>query len=39
MPAVNLVKTHKVRHALINAGGDIRAIGGKNADTPWKIAV
>lgn len=28
-----------IRHALINAGGDIRAIGGKEGRTPWKVAI
>ncbi len=28
-----------IKHALINAGGDIRAIGGKQSKTPWKVAV
>jgi thiamine biosynthesis lipoprotein len=36
---MEVVKNHKVRHALINAGGDIRAIGGKGGDKSWKIAV
>ena len=28
-----------VTHAIINAGGDIRAIGGKGNNIPWKIAI
>ena len=28
-----------IKHGLINAGGDIRAIGGKDNATPWKVAV
>lgn len=28
-----------VAHALINAGGDIRAIGGKGGDSAWTVAV
>jgi thiamine biosynthesis lipoprotein len=28
-----------IKHALINAGGDIRAIGGKESKTPWKVAI
>ncbi len=28
-----------VKHGLINAGGDIRAFGGKDTGKPWKIAV
>ena len=34
-----VIKKHGVKHALINAGGDIRAIGGKESRTPWKVAV
>lgn len=28
-----------IQHALINAGGEIRAIGGKDKKTPWKVAI
>lgn len=28
-----------IKHALINAGGDIRAVGGKTSETPWRIAI
>ncbi len=28
-----------IKHALINAGGDISAIGGKEDSKPWKIAI
>lgn len=28
-----------IKHALINAGGDISAIGGKENNRPWKIAI
>lgn len=28
-----------IKHALINAGGDISAIGGKDSNKPWKIAI
>jgi thiamine biosynthesis lipoprotein len=34
-----VIKEHGIQHALINAGGDIRAIGGKKSNTPWKVAV
>ncbi len=34
-----VMKQHGIKHALINAGGDIRAIGGKESKTPWKVAV
>lgn len=37
--AAELVKRHGVKHALINAGGDIRAAGGKENGTPWKVGV
>jgi thiamine biosynthesis lipoprotein len=30
---------HGIKHGLVNAGGDIRAIGGKDSKTPWKVAV
>jgi thiamine biosynthesis lipoprotein len=28
-----------IRHALVNAGGDIRALGGRGAGRPWTVAV
>lgn len=34
-----VIKEHGIQHALINAGGDIRAIGGKKSNIPWKVAV
>jgi len=34
-----LIKRHGIKHALINAGGDIRAAGGKENGTPWKVGV
>ena len=34
-----VIKEHGIQHALINAGGDIRAIGGKKSNMPWKVAV
>ena len=33
------LKESGLKHALVNAGGDIRAFGGKRAGQPWKIAV
>ena len=33
------LKEMGVKHGLINAGGDIRAFGGKDTNKPWKIAV
>lgn len=35
----NVIKGHGIKHALINAGGDIRAIGGKKSNIPWRVAV
>lgn len=34
-----VIEQHGIKHALINAGGDIRAIGGKDSRTPWKVAI
>jgi thiamine biosynthesis lipoprotein len=34
-----VIKQHGIKHALINAGGDIRAIGGKESNIPWRVAV
>jgi thiamine biosynthesis lipoprotein len=34
-----VLRRHGIKHGLINAGGDIRAIGGKDAATPWRVAV
>jgi len=33
------LKRRGVRHALINAGGDIRATGGRGRSRPWRVAV
>lgn len=33
------LKQSGIKHALVNAGGDIRAFGGKSAGQPWKVAV
>jgi thiamine biosynthesis lipoprotein len=33
------LERHGIKHALINAGGDIRAIGGKESKAPWKVAI
>jgi len=33
------LQRHGIKHALMNAGGDIRAIGGKESKTPWKVAI
>lgn len=37
--AAELIKRNGIKHALINAGGDIRAAGGKRNGTPWKVGV
>ncbi len=34
-----VIERHGIKHALINAGGDIRAIGGKGSSAPWKVAI
>jgi len=36
---INIIKQHGIRHGLINAGGDIRTIGGKDGKAPWKVAI
>ncbi len=37
--AANLIEKHGVKYALINAGGDIRAIGGNGPEKVWKIGI
>ena len=37
--AVSLLESRGIKHALINAGGDIRALGDKGRGRPWKIAI
>ena len=37
--AVETLKKQGIRHALINAGGDIRTVGDKGDNKPWKIAI
>jgi len=34
-----VIERHGIKHALINAGGDIQAVGGKGSSTPWKVAI
>ncbi|NVM56596.1 MAG: FAD:protein FMN transferase [Desulfobacterales bacterium] len=34
-----LIKKHGIERALINAGGDIRAAGGKQHGAPWKVGI
>ncbi len=37
--AIEALVRCNIRHALVNAGGDIRAIGGKDETIPWRIAI
>jgi thiamine biosynthesis lipoprotein len=37
--AIEALSRSHIRHALVNAGGDIRAIGGKDDNVPWRIAI
>ena len=37
--AIEALSRCNIRHALVNAGGDIRAIGGKDEGVPWRIAI
>jgi thiamine biosynthesis lipoprotein len=37
--AIEALKRGNIRHALVNAGGDIRVIGGKTETIPWRIAI
>jgi FAD:protein FMN transferase len=37
--AILTLKERNIRHALVNAGGDIRALGGKTETLPWKVAI
>lgn len=37
--AARVIARRGIEHALINAGGDIRALGGKDAGSPWKVAI
>ncbi len=37
--AVEKLMKQGIKHALINAGGDIRTIGDKGNNRPWKIAI
>lgn len=37
--ATEVLSQQHIRHALVNAGGDIRVIGGKTETMPWKIAI
>jgi thiamine biosynthesis lipoprotein len=37
--AIEALSRSNIRHALVNAGGDIRVIGGKGENIPWKVAI
>lgn len=37
--AIKKIKDMGIKHALINAGGDIQVLGDKGNNRPWKIAV
>ncbi|MBU2522447.1 MAG: FAD:protein FMN transferase [Proteobacteria bacterium] len=37
--AANLIKLNGIKYALINAGGDIRVIGGNGPSKAWKIGI
>ncbi|MCS7136698.1 MAG: FAD:protein FMN transferase [Aigarchaeota archaeon] len=37
--AIEVLKKYGIKHALINAGGDIRTVGGKINNEPWNIGI
>jgi FAD:protein FMN transferase len=37
--AIEVLSENHIKHALVNGGGDIRALGGKTDDLPWEIGV
>ncbi len=37
--AIEVLRQNGIERALINAGGDIRTIGGRTAEVPWRIAL
>lgn len=37
--AVDVLRRNNITHAIINAGGDIRALGGKSNNTAWHIGI
>jgi thiamine biosynthesis lipoprotein len=37
--AIEALSQRNIRHAVVNAGGDIRLLGGKTETIPWKIAI
>ncbi len=36
---VETLAAHGIRHALVNAGGDLRALGGRADGRPWRVGV
>jgi len=36
---IDILRKNHIKHALVNGGGDIRVIGGKTDDLPWKIGL
>lgn len=37
--AIGTLKKNGIRHAIVNAGGDIRTLGGKTNGVPWKVGI
>jgi thiamine biosynthesis lipoprotein len=37
--AIEALCQRNIRHAVVNAGGDIRLIGGKTETIPWRVAI
>jgi len=37
--AIEALRRFHIEHALVNAGGDIRVIGGKDEKIPWRIGI
>ncbi len=37
--AIEALSRCQIQHALVNAGGDIRVIGGKSESIPWRIGI
>jgi thiamine biosynthesis lipoprotein len=37
--AIEVLRAHNIHHAIVNAGGDIRTIGFKTENDPWRVAL
>jgi FAD:protein FMN transferase len=37
--AATILQEHRVRHALVNLGGDVRALGAQEDGTPWRVGI